>query len=166
MLSIVFIFNLSLTSHVNLNSNFRSRFSIPSQCSPGPVGRLILLADILTSNKSALRRIASFAFGFVRRKLDSIHSRNVGSKLGWDDIAHSCYDQVSKQGIPSPVPYDLINGPRFWPIEVTHFFEVFRWQVSRFQQIAVSTLVILTETAYEIRSVLLSQRPDLDLNFV
>ena len=30
MLSIVFIFSLSLTSHVNFNSNFRNRFSIPS----------------------------------------------------------------------------------------------------------------------------------------
>ena len=109
MLSIVFIFSLSLTSLVNLNSNFRSRFSIPSQCSPGPVGRLIFSGEILASNKSALRRIASLAFGFVRRKFDSIHSRNVGSKLVWDDIAHSCYDQVSKQGIRSPVPYDLIN---------------------------------------------------------
>ena len=126
MLSIVFIFSLSLTSLVNLNSNFRSRFSIPSQCSPGPVGRLIFSGEILASNKSALRCIASLTFGFVRRKFDSIHSRNVGSKLVWDDIAHSCYDQVSKQGIRSPVPYDLINGPKFWPIEVTYFFEVFR----------------------------------------
>ena len=166
MLSIVFIFSLSLTSLVNLNSNFRSRFSIPSQCSPGPVGRLIFSGEILASNKSALRRIASLAFGFVRRKFDSIHSRNVGSKLVWDDIAHSCYDQVSEQGIRWLVPYDLINGPRFWPIEVTYFFEVFRWQVFSFQQIAVSTLLISRETAHEISSVLLNQRPDLDLNFV
>ena len=150
MLSIVFIFSLSLTSDVNLNSNFRSRFSIPFQCSSGPVGRQILLADILASNKSALRRIASLVFGFsVRRKFDSVHSRNVGCKLVWDDIAHPCYDQVSKQGICSPVPYDIINGPEFWPNEVTYFFEVFRWQVFSFQQIAVSTLLILTETAHE-----------------
>ena len=166
MLSIVFIFNLSLTSHVNLSSNFRSRFSVPSQCSPGPVGRLILLADVLASNKSALRRIASLAFGFIWRKFDSIHSRNIGIKLVWDNIARSCYDQVSKQGIRLPIPYDLINGPKFWPIEVTYFFEAFRWQVFSFQQIAVSTFLILTETAHEISSVLLSQQPDLDLNFV
>ena len=63
------------------------------------------------------------------RKFSSIHSRNVGCKLMWDDIAHSCYDQVSKQDIRWLVPYDLIYGPKFWPIEVTYFFEVFRWQV-------------------------------------
>ena len=85
-----------------------------------------MLAEILASNKSALRRIASLAFGFVLRKFDPSHSRNVGSKLVWDDIAHSCYDQVSKQGICSPVPRDLINEPKSWPIEVTYFFEVFR----------------------------------------
>ena len=96
MLSIVFIFSLSLTSHVNSNSNFRSRFSIPSQCSSGPVGRLILLTETLAS---ALCRIASLAFRIFLRKFGSIHSRNVGSNLVWDDIAHSRYDQVSKQGI-------------------------------------------------------------------
>ena len=35
MLSIVLIFSLSLTSHVNLNSNFRSRYNIPFLCSSG-----------------------------------------------------------------------------------------------------------------------------------
>ena len=35
MLSIVFNSSLSLTSHVNLNTNFRSRYSIPFQCSFG-----------------------------------------------------------------------------------------------------------------------------------
>ena len=29
------------------------------------------------------------------RKFVSIHSRKVGSKLVWDDITHSCYDQVT-----------------------------------------------------------------------
>ena len=51
MLSIVFIFSVSLTSHVNLNSNFRSRYSIPFQCSSGTKEGLILIAEILTSNK-------------------------------------------------------------------------------------------------------------------
>ena len=36
MLSIVLIFSLSVTKHVNLNSNFRSRYSILFQCSSGP----------------------------------------------------------------------------------------------------------------------------------
>ena len=90
-----------------------------------------MLAEILASNKSDPHRIASLAFGFVLRKFDPSHSRNVGSKLVWDDIAHSCcgmilHIQVSKQGICSPVPYDLINEPKSWPIEVTYFFEVFR----------------------------------------
>ena len=64
-----------------------------------------MLAEILASNKSALRCIANLAFGFVLRKFDLLrkfdpsHSRNVGSRLVWDDIAHSCYDQVSKQDI-------------------------------------------------------------------
>ena len=35
MLSIVFNSSLSLPSHINLNSNFRSRYSIPFQCSSG-----------------------------------------------------------------------------------------------------------------------------------
>ena len=94
-------------------SNFRSRFSIPSQCSSGPVGRLILLAETLAWNKSALCRIASLAFRIVVRKFGAIHSRNVGSTLVWDDIAHSCYDQVSKQGIHWPVAHDLIAGSSF-----------------------------------------------------
>ena len=54
-----------------------------------------------------------------------------------------------------------------WPIGVTYFFKVFRSQVFSFQLIGGSKLLLffLTETAHEISSVLLSQRPDLDLNF-
>ena len=118
MLSIVFIFSLSLSPHANLNSNVKSRLSIPSYCSSGPVGRLILLAKIFASNKSALCRIASFAFSFVLRKFNSIHSRNVGSKLKWYDISHSRYDQVSKQGIRWPVSQDLMTGSSFGPLRL------------------------------------------------
>ena len=126
MLSIVFIFSLSLSSHANLNSNFKSRLSIPSYCSSGPVGRLILLAKILASNKSALcrsKKIASFAFSFGLRKFNSIHSRNVGSKLVWYDIEHSRYDQVSKQGIRWPVSQDLITGSSFGPLRLRTFLK-------------------------------------------
>ena len=61
MLSIVLIFTLSLTSHVFLNSNFRSRYSILFQCSSGPPeGQFCYIAKILASNKSALCRIDRF----------------------------------------------------------------------------------------------------------
>ena len=56
------------------------------------------------------------------RKFGSIHSRNVGSKVVWNDIAHSCCNwQLSKHGIRWPVSHDLMVGSRFCPIEVTCF---------------------------------------------
>ena len=39
----------------------------------------------------------------------------------WDDIAHSCHDQVSKQGIRWPVSHDLIAGSSFGPLRLHTF---------------------------------------------
>ena len=88
-----------------------------------PIEGLFLL---IASIQAQICRIASLAFSFVLRKFDSIHSRNVGSKLVWEDIAHSCYDQVSKQGIRRPVSHDLIAGSSFGPLRLRTFNEVFR----------------------------------------
>ena len=60
--------SLLLTSHVNLNSNFRILYGFFLSVYPWPWRRLILLALIilfcLASNKSAYRRIANPAFIF------------------------------------------------------------------------------------------------------
>ena len=55
------------------------------------------------------------------RKFGSIHSRNVDSKVVWNDIAHSCCWQLTKQGIRWLISHDLMAGSRFCPIEVTCF---------------------------------------------
>ena len=71
------------------------------------------------------------------RNFSSIHSRNVGSKLVWDDVAHSCYHQVTavKIGYPltSTTLHDLIAGSSFDPLRLC-VFEVFRSQVFNWAQ--------------------------------
>ena len=82
-----------------------------------------MLAEILASNKSALCRIVSLAFGFVLRKFDSIHSRNVGSKLVWDDIAHSCYDKCRNRVSADQFHMTLSMGPRFGSLRLLTFLK-------------------------------------------
>ena len=65
------------------------------------------------------------------RKFSSIHSRNVGCKLMWDDIAHSCYDQVTVFNTGYPLfciawPYRGLNFDSlrlrvFWSLPLTSF---------------------------------------------
>ena len=54
------------------------------------------------SYESARRGGVSYSVAAWLRKFGSIHSRNVGSKLVWDNIAHPYYDQVTavKTGYP------------------------------------------------------------------
>ena len=69
------------------------------------------------------------------RKFSSIHSRNVDSKLVWDDIAHSRY-QVT--GVRWPVLlYMTLSRVEFRPTEITCFFSL---PLTSFQLIAGSRL--------------------------
>ena len=59
-------------------------------------------------------------------------------------IGHQCCDQLTavKTGYPLTSITWPYRGLRCWPIEVEYFFEVIRWQVTSFQMIAGSSLIV------------------------
>ena len=59
-------------------------------------------------------------------------------------IGHQCCDQLTavKTGYLLTSITWPYRGLRCWPIEVEHFFEVIRWQVTSFQMIAGSSLIV------------------------
>ena len=59
-------------------------------------------------------------------------------------IGHQCCDQLTavKTGYLLTSITWLYRGLRCWPIEVEYFFEVIRWQVTSFQMIAGSSLIV------------------------
>ena len=59
-------------------------------------------------------------------------------------IGHQCCDQLTavKTGYLLTSITWLYRGLRCWPIEVEYFFEVIRWQVTSFQMIVGSSLIV------------------------